>query len=451
MGYQSSAPRDLEDWFMEKGWLFTNALTYGGSLVALFNPFVGLLVYVAFAILRPEDLWSWSVGQNLDTGHSRVVAIAMLLGWLMRGCGNWRFGKAWPILICLILFWVMALLSMTNALYYSVAYEFIDRLTKIVVPFIVGLSLLNSVARLRALAWVILACQGYLAFEFNINYLSGWNRVRLNGFSYLDNNGVGIAMDTVIGLAFFLGISAPKWWQKALALGSALLMLHVILFSFSRGSVLGLIVTGGTAFVLIPKTLKHYLVLLVVVLIGLQLAGKEVRERFSSSFESSAERDFAAQERLDLWNACSSVMNQQPLLGCGPANWPMIASRYGFPPGKAAHSTWMQTGAELGIPALAALIGFFGFTVKRLWRFARDKEKMTDPWFRDAARMVIASIIGFVVSGQFVTLSLLETVYYVTLLGAGTLKVASLHYPAQTQAVQPIAASAPGLNPVLSR
>src|SRR6516162_8862504 len=126
MGYQSSAPRDLEDWFMEKGWLFTNALTYGGSLVALFNPFVGLLVYVAFAILRPEDLWSWSVGQNLDTGHSRVVAIAMLLGWLMRGCGTWRFGKAWPILICLILFWVMALLSMTNALYYSVAYEFID-------------------------------------------------------------------------------------------------------------------------------------------------------------------------------------------------------------------------------------------------------------------------------------------------------------------------------------
>ena len=37
-----------------KGLLFTYALTYGGAVVSLFNPFYGLLIYVCFAIMRPE-------------------------------------------------------------------------------------------------------------------------------------------------------------------------------------------------------------------------------------------------------------------------------------------------------------------------------------------------------------------------------------------------------------
>ena len=40
-----------------KGLLLTFGLTYGGGLVALFNPFIGLLIYVCFSIIRPEDMW----------------------------------------------------------------------------------------------------------------------------------------------------------------------------------------------------------------------------------------------------------------------------------------------------------------------------------------------------------------------------------------------------------
>ena len=39
------------------GLAFTYLMTYGGSAVALVNPFVGLLIYVCFAIIRPESLW----------------------------------------------------------------------------------------------------------------------------------------------------------------------------------------------------------------------------------------------------------------------------------------------------------------------------------------------------------------------------------------------------------
>jgi hypothetical protein len=48
-----------------------------------------------------------------------------------------------------------------------------------------------------------------------------------------------------------------------------------------------------------------------------------------------------------------------------------------------------------------------------------------DLWLLAGARMVIASIIGFVVSAQFVSLKGLEVPYYVVLTGCGVLKLAS--------------------------
>jgi hypothetical protein len=46
-----------------------------------------------------------------------------------------------------------------------------------------------------------------------------------------------------------------------------------------------------------------------------------------------------------------------------------------------------------------------------------------DTWFADSARMTIASLVGFMVSAQFVSLEALEIPYYVALLGAGSLVV----------------------------
>jgi hypothetical protein len=67
-----------------KGLFFTYALTYGGAAVSLLNPYYGFLIYVAFANLKPEALWFWSVPQG---NYSRVVAVAFLVGWLIHGGG----------------------------------------------------------------------------------------------------------------------------------------------------------------------------------------------------------------------------------------------------------------------------------------------------------------------------------------------------------------------------
>ena len=74
-----------------KGLIFTYVLTYGGALLAVFNPYVGLLIYVCFAIIKPEAMWHWNVPIG---NYSRIVAIGLLLGWLLNGMGNFAGAPA---------------------------------------------------------------------------------------------------------------------------------------------------------------------------------------------------------------------------------------------------------------------------------------------------------------------------------------------------------------------
>jgi O-antigen ligase len=293
----------------------------------------------------------------------------------------------------------------------------------------VGITTIDSARKLHQLTWVILLSQGYVAYEMNLSYLNGYNRLYEEGFAGMDNNSVAIALVTCLGLGLFVGLSAKTWWAKTLALGLTGAIGHAILLSYSRGGMLAMAITGAMAFLLIPKKLIHYVAILLAILIGLKLAGPEVRERFTTIMAPAEERDYSAKSRLDLWGNCLDCMARYPLTGVGPDHWGLIVHEYGWPPGKLAHSLWLQVGAELGIPGLVLLIVFYGSCVLRLWPLARHGIDKFDPALSNFARMAIASLIGFAVSAQFVSLDRLELPFYVALIGAGALKLATITGP----------------------
>src|SRR5262245_14571464 len=225
---------------MEKGLIFTYAMTAAGAVGGLFSPYFGLLVYVCFAIVRPDYMWSWSVERG---SYSRIIAIAMLLGWAARGFGRWRFGRATPIIACMLGYWAWSALSAVQAIDSLKAFALVEFFAKVFLPFLVGITMLRSVEQLKVLSWVILLSQGYVALELNLNYFGGYNRAFHEGFGGMDNNCVAIAMVTGVGLAFFLGLGAKEWWKKGVALAAAALMGHTILLTFSRGGMLALALT----------------------------------------------------------------------------------------------------------------------------------------------------------------------------------------------------------------
>jgi probable O-glycosylation ligase (exosortase A-associated) len=409
-----------------KGLIFTYLMTYGGAFVSIFNPFVGLLIYVAFAIIKPEAMWFWSVPAG---NYSRIIAIALLIGWVFRGFGNWRFGRANGVVYSLIGFLFWAVLAAPFAANQPVAWGWVESLFKIVLPLVVGVTLIDSYQKIYWLAWVIVISQGYVAYDLNMSYLGGYNRVWEEGFGGMDNNSVAIGMVTGVGLAFFLGISDKSLWRKGFAYVAALLMAHVVLFSFSRGGMLALIITGIFGFALLPRESKSYATLAVAVIAILVLAGPSVRQRFMSVFADKKERDESANTRLKLWADNWDLMKKYPLFGVGPHQWPEVAPKYGWPKGKEGHSLWLQIGAELGFPGLALLAAFYGVCMVRLWPMAMGVGAR-DPAIASVGRMVFPALLGFAVAAQFVSLTFLEVPYYVAMLGAGGLKLASMAAPA---------------------
>jgi O-antigen ligase len=206
----------------------------------------------------------------------------------------------------------------------------------------------------------------------------------------------------------------------------------------------GLLAVGATAFVMMPKRPKYLAALLVTVLVTARFTGPELYERYVSAFVSADERDNSAQSRVDLWRDCLQVVAQYPILGVGPANWRVIAQQYGWPPGKSAHSVWMEAAAEIGIPGALALLMFFLITAVRLWPLARATLTDANRYEVLGASGVILSMIGWVVSGQFVSAQGLETPYFVALVGVGVLRSAMREAPVRSAERAP---AAPVLRP----
>ena len=403
------------------GLIFTYSLAYGGAFVSLFRPFLGLLIYISFAILKPDALWPWAVPRG---NYSLIVAIGMLVGWVLHGFGSRQLGKSRAIIIAFTGFMIWSVCSAVQAPDQERAWEFVDGMFKIFLPLLVGITEIDSVRKLKQLAWVIALSQGYLAYEINLSYFAGNNVVHEYGFAgQTDNNGVALAMHTCVPLAFILGLQCRAWWAKALAFGVATLMAHVVLLSFSREGMLGLLAAGAVTLFLLPKRSWHFVAFALALAIVLRLAGTEVRNRFWTILADPAERDSSAQSRVALWGNCLDLMRSNPMLGIGPNHFSLVSSEFGWPEKKEAHTLWLKMGAELGVPGLVLLVLFYGVCVVRLWPVARAREPSVDPWFADSARMVVASLVGFFVCTQFNNLYGIEVPYYVALLGAATLKL----------------------------
>lgn len=404
-----------------KGLVFTYLLTYGGSLAALFNPFVGLSVFICFGILRPRAVWPWAVPPG---SYSLTVMIGLLIGWTLHGFGRWNLGRGGAPVASLVAFLFWSILSASQAADQARAWYFVDTMGRIVLPIVVGATLINSMKRLKILAWVILLSQAYPALELNITYLQGYNQLQHEGFASMDNNSYAISLVACCGIAAFLAYHSETKWRRLIAMASLAVIGHAILISFSRGGMLGAFVVGLTGFLMIRKGWRECLAVIVVIGLVVAFTGPQVRARFSSSFADKEDRDSSAQSRLDLWLACLDTMRKNPLLGVGPNHMPLHIHEYGFEPLKESHTLWLQIGSEVGVPGLALLVSFYALTILRLLPLARGAPS-GDPWIQYVAQMVIASLCGFIFSAQFVSLWALETPYYVCLLGTGALKLST--------------------------
>jgi probable O-glycosylation ligase (exosortase A-associated) len=411
----------------------TWALTCAGAVLGLLRPFHGLLVYISLSILRPSGFWPDAVPPS---NYSRIVAIAVLAGWLLNSPGSWRFGRAKWIFVTLLTYWVWMVICAFLATGQEAAWNVIDGQSKILLPVAVGLILVESYWQLRQLAWVMVICQTMIAFAGHISvYLTHTgNWLGDQGMGGYDNNDLAAGMVLVCGLAFGLGLAETVVWRKWLALTCAALCVHAALMSYSRGGMLGVITCGIVTVILVKGERRHYKIVALAVLVALSLAGPPVRERFSTIYEKgkNTTADRSAEGRVEYWNKGLEVMCENPVFGVGPGNfrvrWSgagrvnLVAQGNRGTRGQVAHSLWIQTGTEQGFPGLLFLIGMYAITMLELVKLFRQPPP-EELWYGAVARMALIGLSGFLVSASFLSIANLEQAYFMILFAGGLLKV----------------------------
>ena len=242
-----------------------------------------------------------------------------------------------------------------------------------------------------------------------------------------DENDFGLAINMVIPYAFFMLFIARSTFEKFFFLGSLVIFLAATIATFSRGGFLGLLAVGFFCWFFTPKKVITTFIILVLCGSFLIVTDASYWTEMSTIQTADQEGD-TGHQRLYLWGLAWQLFLDHPILGVGPANYQYNAYIYETQHetgqglhvwGKVAHSLYFTLLSEGG------LVGVILFLLI-LMSARRDRKRIRSYFKRDLlisnvpeakqeelkaiyylSLAVDASLIGFLVSGAFITV-----VYY---------------------------------------
>lgn len=406
--------------------------------LSFFSPFVGLISYIWIAYLRPHQ-WAWMP----DSRISLAVALAALAGYLL-----FELPKRLPRLLpnaLLVLLWVQFGLSTYFAYNYGLAQPKFVEFSKTILIALLATALADSERRIRLLyVWTVCGI-GLLTVRSFIGVLlsAGEYRSYGPGGMFEDNNDYALLLVVLLPLLYYAARGAEQRWLKYACYAGALMNFAVIFFTRSRGGFLGLCVVA----VLIGLRAKHKLTGLIAVplAIGLMLAlaPNVVTERIGT-IQDARQSDESAQQRMRVWGYAVQIMRDYPFTGVGARNLMEVYGRYGDPEdARVAHNSFLQLGVDAGVPALTLFLLLIGLSYFRLWR-ARSvlKVRAPDSPLINYTHGLQVALLGFLVSGFFVSRYDLELIYEIVAL-ATALRWVALRYEREAEAQGVVKGSAP--------
>ena len=411
--------------------LFMIAFTLTGTAGAvLVDPYLGVLVYYLFAVLRPQFLWEWVLPP--DVRGSYYVGLAAILGALIQvplarakaklddGPGEpaprtWAAPHLWMFALGA---WIAVTYSTAKDRLYAEPWA-IEYL-KIFVMFAVASRVVRSVRQAWWLVLVAATCLCYIAYEVNILYLTqGRLDIFHVGYGGLDNNGAGLMLAMGVPLCIACWETSVRWWRWGFLLCVPPIV-HAVLMTYSRGAMLSLVVVVPLLWWRSRSRVQLAIGFLLLALLLPTLAGQEIRARFFSISENEADK--SAQSRRESWRAGYAIARDHPVFGVGPRNADRFSLQYGADlEGRAIHSQYFQIAADCGFVGLGLyLVATFSVwsSVRRALSAYRDRVDLEGRRAFGVARAVEGSLAVFFFGATFLSLEVFELPYLLLLLGA---------------------------------
>ncbi|MEX0776592.1 MAG: O-antigen ligase family protein [Phycisphaeraceae bacterium] len=435
---------------------FLISLTALAGVATFVDAFWAILLYYGLAVLRPQYLWKWALSG--DYRWSLVAAAIVFAGVFMHGKRIMAQARLTAVFWLLLAYTVLVMLSCLTSHDPAIAQQWAIEYGKIFLIAALASLIIHRLEQIRLVAMVIVIAVGYIAWQVNsLYFLDGRLDIFHYGIGGLDNNGAGLYLATALPLTYIFAFGATRPWQRALAVLAALLMIHALMMTYSRGAMLAAVV--GAAWLLLrhrPRWQAGGIAIALILVIGV-LAGAEIRDRFTSS--ANFQTDGSAQLRFESWDAAWRMAWENPLLGTGIRNSNQFSHAYGADQvGRTIHSLYLQIAADSGLPAMAvyiALLSAAGVSLFIAHRACQERldddeahDRPIDQVTRQAAYLsggTQAALVTFAVGGLFLSVEVVELPWILIVL-AGVLPRAvedHLEAPALVAPVAPLGAPAP--------
>lgn len=416
---------------MEKQTIFMLMITVGAVVGSFgWGPYVGILAYYAFAVLRPQNLWQYALPEGMQWSlYVALAAIAAaaanrlrLIAYPTTGpTTGARVGMWNPVHWMMLAFFLWMTACYIKAENQERAWHTFDIYLKTTLMFVVTSLTVYRLRQFWVMLFLLVAMDVYVAYEANYTYFS-WRRntIQSHGFGGLDNNGAALMLAMAIPLCFFLWEGSRGWWRWAFLLVLPVLA-HAVQLTFSRGAMLSTILTAPFIFVF-SRNKRLLLVLGAVGAVFVYVtSGQELKERFFSIKQHDL--DESANMRKQAWAAATKIATDRPFFGFGLRCSGPHLEEYGSTKGMTViHSQYLQLAADTGWVGVGLYVALYLTAVvygARVWWLTR---KWPDyPEVRQARAMAAAltcSLILYGIGAVFLSLETFELPYVLFLMVA---------------------------------
>ena len=384
--------------------------------VSFFRPWIGVLVWTWFGVMNPHRM-TWDFANNYP--FAQLLAMATLAGIPFA-----RDRKPLPRTLetyILLGLWALFTVSTVFAIFPREAWEQWQKVSKIFLFTFIGLIFLQDRARLRYLALILALSIGFFGLKGGLWSLmtGGINRVEAPEGSFLGGNTMlALGLDMALPFFIFLAREESNPWLRRLLWTVFLFSIPAVVFTYSRGGLLGLAVVLIFSAAKLNRKLVGATVFTTIAISLLAFAPLRWFDRVHTI--ANYESDGSAMSRLMAWDVAFRFALDHPFIGGGyfaTAHDDSYLKYAGTQGSAVAHSIWFSVLSEHGFPALILFAALIVCCVLRLRRLRRPSGGVVPaPWVVSYSHMLEISIMGYAVAGSFLNAAYMDVYYWVVTL-----------------------------------
>ena len=394
----------------------------GICMAAFVRPYLGLLGYLWFALLRP-DILAWVEDRRL----SFIIAVCVLLGSAIRlPAGIWRIW-ANPISRALVLLQVPIVLSALVAVDPSLSIPPLLLYLRVIIMALLCVVLFETREHLKYMLLVMAGSVGLLGWKYGLYGILAGGVWFAHGYGGMmaDNNLLGLGLAMAVPLCWYAAQLVSYRWLKVIFWVMFLHTIAAVVMTLSRAAALGL---GAGLFLIWWHSRRKLLVAFLLPLAlfpALLLFSTEFVNRLSTL--AAPEEEASALSRLVFWKAALKMWQDHPLLGVGfgQANQQELISEYVDPEwlvnvGReyhVLHNTYLQVLVDSG---LFAFLIFCALMFGTLWWLGREvaRLRVSDPAAVPYPAAIRAALAVFAVASTFHTRERFDFYYFLLMAAA---------------------------------